>query len=94
MCIVSEWFVYIIQTESNKFYTGISTDPLRRFLQHLSGIGGAKFFRSTSPLDIVFIQECKNRSEASSLESRIKSLSKIQKKSLIAGLEDYGIFKS
>jgi putative endonuclease len=77
------WYLYIIQTEGNTLYTGISTDYERRFLEHLSGVGGAKFFRRSPPQKIVYLESHNNRSEASKAESYIKSLSPRQKRSLI-----------
>lgn len=77
------WYVYIIKTQKNKLYTGISTDYERRFLEHLSGIGGAKFFRSDSPESIVYLEEATSRSEALKIEAEIKKLTKVKKELLI-----------
>ena len=80
------WYVYIIQTEKNKLYTGIARDYERRFLEHLSGIGGAKFFRSDSPDKIVYLEQWPNRSEASKREYEIKQLKRSEKDQLIANI--------
>ena len=77
------WYLYIIQTEKNKFYTGIAVDVERRFLQHLTGIGGAKFFRSDRPDKLVYVEEFHNRSFASIRESEIKKLTRKQKEKMI-----------
>jgi len=77
------WFLYIIQTENNKLYTGISTDYERRFVEHLTGFGGAKFFRGNEPKRIVYLENFNDRSSASIAESLIKKLSRKQKESLI-----------
>jgi putative endonuclease len=77
------WYVYIIKTENNKLYTGITTDVTRRFLEHLSGIGGAKFTRANIPSELVYCEECVNRSEASKREAQIKKLTRSQKERLI-----------
>lgn len=76
------WFVYIILTKNNKLYTGITTDPRKRFLQHEEGTG-AKFLKSNPPKKFVFIQKSKNRSEASKLEATIKKLTRPLKNNLI-----------
>lgn len=77
------WYLYIILTEKNNLYTGISTDYERRFLEHLSGINGAKYFRTDVPKRIVYLEDFKNRSEASKVESQIKKLNKFSKIKLI-----------
>jgi putative endonuclease len=79
------WYLYIIETEKNKLYTGIATDVERRFVEHLIGIG-AKYFRSDEPKKIVYCEVFKNRSEASIREAAIKKLSKKEKLSLISSL--------
>lgn len=78
------WYVYIILTKKNRLYTGITTDVSRRYQQH-SGVknGGAKFFRSDSPLQIVYLLNCSNRSEATIKEMAIKKLTRKQKEILI-----------
>lgn len=82
------WFVYIIRTEKDKLYTGISTNLERRFNEHLAtheGIGkkGAKYFRSDKPLQLVYQESYPNRAEASRRESEIKSLSSKAKQALL-----------
>ncbi|MGB0453137.1 MAG: GIY-YIG nuclease family protein [Bacteriovoracaceae bacterium] len=77
------WYLYIIRTEKNRLYTGISTDPLRRFIEHLTGDKGAKFFRSDSPLDIEYLEVFENRSQASQREAAIKKLSRAKKLKLL-----------
>jgi putative endonuclease len=83
---INEWFVYIIRTEKNRLYTGITTDVERRFKEH-SGekTRGAKFFRSDRPQEIVYIESCKTRSEALKKEAKIKGLTRRQKDSFIKG---------
>jgi putative endonuclease len=77
------WYLYIIKTEENTLYTGIAKDYERRFLEHLSGVGGAKFFRRYTPDKIVYLEEHSNRSKASVAEAYIKSLSAKEKRAFI-----------
>lgn len=79
------WTVYIIQAENGSYYTGITKDLPRRWKEHVSGKRGARFFRSSSPKEIVYQEQVKSRSEASKREIFIKSLSRDQKKQLILG---------
>jgi putative endonuclease len=77
------WFVYIILTKKNKLYTGITTDPQRRFKEHLSQKKGAKYFRQDPPKEIVFQEEHPDRSSALKRESEIKKMTRKQKESLL-----------
>lgn len=77
------WYVYIILTSKEKLYTGISTDPERRFVEHLCDTKkGAKFFRSDSPVRIIHLEEFDTMSEALKREISIKKLSSAQKRKL------------
>lgn len=78
-----KWEVYIIEAESGHFYTGITTDLDRRFEDHLNGKKGAKFFRISSPIRILFRETHLTRSLASQRESAIKKLTRQQKEELI-----------
>ena len=78
-----QWYVYIIQTEKNRFYTGIAKDVERRFYEHLFSPKGANFFRSDCPEKIVLVEEYETRSEALKREAQIKRLTRSQKNALI-----------
>lgn len=77
------WSVYIIRCSDESLYTGIATDVERRFNQHIS-LKGAKYFRTSQPLEIVYIETGHDRSSASRREAQIKRLSRVQKLQLIA----------
>lgn len=80
-----EWEVYIIQTQSNKLYTGITTNLPRRFLEHQGNQRGAKFFRTSQPEKILFREKHKNRSSATTREVEIKRMTRAEKLQLIQG---------
>lgn len=79
------WIVYIIQASDNSYYTGITTDLERRWLQHSSN-KGAKYFRGRSPVKIVYREEGFNRSTASIREAAIKKLSRKKKLQLVGAI--------
>ncbi len=81
----TNWFVYIILADDGSFYTGISTDVDRRFLEHCEKASGAKYFNGRKPVEIVYQGDGHNRSSASRREIEIKKLNRLQKKSLIDG---------
>lgn len=79
------WSVYMIQCESGKLYTGVSTDVTRRFRQHAGEIkGGAKFFRADPPALLVYEERYSDRNSAQSREAQIKSLPRPLKDELIS----------
>ena len=78
------WEVYIIETVSGKYYTGIATDAERRFKEHKEGgAKAAKYFRTDPPQKIIYREQCANRSQASQREVQIKSLTRKQKLALV-----------
>jgi len=81
------WFIYIILCSDNSLYTGISTDPKRRFKEH-KNTKGAKYFYGRSPLKIVHIETQPDRSLASKREAAIKKLTTKKKHILIKSNEN------
>jgi len=77
------WQVYIILCSDNSFYTGITMDIDRRFLQHKEG-RWAKFFRGRQPLRVVYLENGHCRSSASRREVRIKTMNKMDKVLLVS----------
>lgn len=86
------YYIYIIRCEDNKLYTGITTDYKRRFLEHKSGIKGAKFTKAFKPKKIEVVYKTDGRSNALKLESIIKKLTKIKKESLCKDRKNLKIF--
>ena len=82
----TQWFVYIIETQKKKLYTGITTDIERRFEEHKSQKKGAKYFKMDRPLKVVFRELHPNRSSALKREAQIKAMNKNKKIELIKGL--------
>ncbi len=82
-----QWWVYMVQTQTGKLYTGITTDIERRFSEHChsGGVKQAKFFRTDPARSVVYRESAENRSEASKREAAIKKLSR-QQKCKLAGL--------
>ena len=81
------WYVYIVRTEKGKFYTGISTDVERRFIEHLTGLGGAKALKGDPAAALVYVEDAHDRSDASKRESAIKKLSRLQKETLVSDFQ-------
>ena len=82
---VQTWWVYMVRAENGHLYTGISTDPQRRFQQHARGKGGARFFNRSPAQALVWQHACVDRSDALRREIAVKKLAKRHKEGLIAG---------
>ncbi|MDH5434494.1 MAG: GIY-YIG nuclease family protein [Gammaproteobacteria bacterium] len=85
---MNNWFVYIIESEDGRLYTGITNDIARRMSEHCHDKKGAKFFRISKPSKLLYVVSCENRSEASKLEYQIKRMSKQDKLALIESCEN------
>ncbi len=85
----SRWWVYMILTDKNTLYTGITVDVARRFAEHQAlhngevGARGAKYFRSVKPIAVVYCEPAVNRAQASVREAALKKLTHMEKSQLI-----------
>ena len=76
------WSVYILRCGDGTFYTGMAADIQARLEQHRAG-KGAKYTRGRGPLELVYTEECADRSTALKREAQIKKLSRPAKIQLI-----------
>ncbi|HEX7433274.1 MAG TPA: GIY-YIG nuclease family protein [Anaerolineaceae bacterium] len=76
------FYCYILECSDGTFYTGWSTDPQRRLLQHNRG-SGARYTRSRSPVRLVYTEELPDKSAALKRERAIKALSHQKKEKLV-----------
>ena len=77
-----KWFLYILKCADASLYTGITKDPERRLKMHLEG-KGARYTRTRLPVEMVYRETCKTRTEALVRECRVKALPKPRKLALI-----------
>ena len=77
------WYVYIVQCRDNTLYTGISTDPEARVVEHNSGQNAAKYTRARRPVKLLYTEPAVSRSAALRREMAIKRLSRQAKLALI-----------
>ena len=79
------WWVYMVQTQGGRLYTGITTDPKRRFKEHCAGGKlGARFFRTDPAYAIAYVEPHLDRSAASKREAIMKKLTRQKKLLLVA----------
>jgi putative endonuclease len=76
------YYVYIIRCGDKTYYTGYTTNLVRRFLQHQKG-KGAKYTKGRAPFDIVYAEEYPTKSGAMKREYQIKQMTRKQKMELI-----------
>ena len=76
------WYLYIVLCRDSTLYTGITTDISRRIKEHNSG-RGAKYTKGRGPVQLVHMRQCRNRSDASKLESKFKKLRRKKKLKII-----------
>ena len=50
----TKYYVYILECEDGSLYTGISTNPARRFKEHKSGKLGAKYTKSQANQNYIY----------------------------------------
>lgn len=77
------WKVYMLRCKDGSLYTGIAVDVEARLEVHRSG-KGAKYTRGRGPLELVYTEECADKSAALKREYAIKALTREQKLNLIA----------
>jgi len=74
----------MVETKSGKLYTGITTDPERRFNEHQNDPKlGARFFRSDPAKAMVYKEQQDDRSSATKREAALKKLPRKAKLALV-----------
>jgi putative endonuclease len=79
----SYFWIYILNCENNSYYTGFTTDLVRRFQEHQLGTAKCKYTRSFKPVNIAQCWQVADKNLAMKMESYIKRLSKAAKTALI-----------
>ncbi|MBX3710203.1 MAG: GIY-YIG nuclease family protein [Gammaproteobacteria bacterium] len=79
-----QYWVYILLCENNTYYTGYTTDLIKRYQSHINSTGKCKYTRSFKPL---YIAQCwkiiGDKSFAMKMERHIKKLSRQEKEKMI-----------
>ena len=81
------WKLYILRCGDSSLYTGITVDVEARLTQHREGTG-AKYTRGRGPLELVYVEECEDHSQALKREHQIKALTKPRKLALIQAAKE------
>lgn len=81
-----QWFLYILKCNDHTLYTGVTKDVERRFKMHSEG-KAARYTRTRRPLEVVYQETCKTRTQALVRECVVKALPKHKKLALIEQFE-------
>jgi len=77
-------WIYILEVENGKLYTGYTKDMKRRLGEHISGKRGARFTRAFHPKGILQCWRLHgNKGTALRVEHFIKSLNRKEKEALL-----------
>jgi putative endonuclease len=77
------WTVYLARCRDGTFYTGVTTDPVRRLAEHNAGCGAA-YTRSRLPVTLAYWELVDDRSGALRREHAIRQLTRREKEALAA----------
>ncbi len=76
------FFCYMLECADGTYYTGMTTDPVRRERQHNRGAGG-RYTRAHGPVRLVYIEPQADRKTALLRELALKRLPRAKKKALV-----------
>ena len=75
-------YVYLLRCADGTLYCGWTTDPQRRLTQHNKGTA-SRYTSRRLPVEMVWTNECADRSHALREEYRIKQLTRREKWALV-----------
>ncbi len=78
-----KYYCYMVLCSNGGYYTGWTTDPLRRLKQHNAG-RGARYTRMNAPSELVYVEEVADHSTALKREAEIKLLKHPKKVALVS----------
>ncbi|MFZ2300727.1 MAG: GIY-YIG nuclease family protein [Gallionella sp.] len=77
------WFCYILRCADDTLYCGITNDPERRIAAHNAGTA-SKYTRARLPVELMYAENCTDKSAALKREIAIKNLKRADKLALIS----------
>jgi len=67
------YYCYMVKCANDAYYTGWTTDPVRRVKEHNAG-RGARYTRMHGPVELVYVEEVADHIAALKREAAIKKL--------------------
>jgi putative endonuclease len=86
-----EYFVYILLCNDNTYYTGVTNDIERRFIEHAHGYNPTAYTFSRRPVKLAWKESFSNIEYAIEIEKKLKKWSAKKKKALID--ENFSLLK-
>ena len=74
------WFVYILECRSGKLYTGMTTNLLRCWAEHVRG--GSRFTNGDAPVQVIHVEVFDQKSDPARRERRLKGWTRAKKLAL------------
>ena len=76
------YYCYMVPCSNEAYYTGWTTDPLRRLQEH-NARRGASYTRMHGPVSLVYVEEVADHSAALKREAQLKRFTHARKGNLI-----------
>lgn len=80
------WFFYIVSNANKMLYSGITTDPLRRYQEHRSGKYPNGFTKRYNFDKLVYVESCGDQKAAALRERRVKRWVRAKRVALIESM--------
>ncbi len=77
------WKHYVLECSDQSYYSGSTTDLVRRVYEHNQG-KGSKYTRSRIPVKIIYFESYPDRSSAQKAEAAFKKLNRVKKEDFIS----------
>jgi len=75
------WFCYLLRCADDTLYCGITNDLEKRLAAHNAGTA-SKYTRGRTPVELVFVEQCDDKSAALKREMQIKKMHRSAKLAL------------
>ena len=82
------YYIYILKCSDKTFYTGVTNNLDRRFIQHQQGLDENSYTHGRRPLELVYSEEFNDINQAIRREKQLKGWSKKKKEALINSKHD------
>lgn len=77
----ADWLCYLLSCADGTLYCGITKNLAQRLTDHNAGVG-AKYTRGRTPVQLVYVESCADKSAALKREMQIKKLPRSKKQAL------------
>lgn len=78
------YYCYMVRCTNDAYYTGWTTDPIRRVKEHNAG-RGARYTKMYGPVELVYVEEVEDHIAALKREAEIKKYTHARKAALADG---------